>query len=360
MVNKHTVESSADTAGAVAEPPEPVPRTNPKGVAPPPTPRVARTMRSAVLSGPREIRWTNVALAEPRDNEVRVRLEGCGVCGSNLAPWEGRPWFHYPFNPGQPGHEGWGRVDAIGSNVSTVEVGDRVAMLSYNAFAEYDFAPETCVVRLPGQLEDQPFPGEALGCAMNVFRRCEIREGQTIAIIGIGFLGAVLTNLCARAGAHVIAIGRRLFALQIARQMGATETIALDDHERIISEVKSLTVNQGCDRVIEATGQQWPIDLAGELTRERGRLIIAGYHQDGARQVNMQLWNWRGLDVINAHERDPAVYLRGMQEAVEAVASGQLDPSPLYTHRFPLAQLSQAFQAMEERPERFMKALVIA
>jgi len=54
--------------------------------------------------------------------------------------------------------------------------------------------------------------------------------------------------------------------------------------------------------VIEAAGQQWPLDLATELTRERGRLIIAGYHQDGPRQINMQLWNWRGLDVINAHE----------------------------------------------------------
>ena len=48
----------------------------------------------------------------------------------------------------------------------------------------------------------------------------------------------------------------------------------------------------------------------------------------------MQLWNWRGLDVINAHERDPEVYVEGMREAVEAVAAGRLDPSPLYTHTF--------------------------
>ena len=100
--------------------------------------------------------------------------------------------------------------------------------------------------------------------------------------------------------------------------------------------MKELTGGCFCDRVIEAVGKQWPLDLAAELTRERGRLIVAGYHQDGPRQVNMWLWNWRGLDVINAHERDPKVYVQGIREAVDAVASGRLDPGPLYTHVFPL------------------------
>jgi hypothetical protein len=99
--------------------------------------------------------------------------------------------------------------------------------------------------------------------------------------------------------------------------------------------VKELTGGAFCDRVIEAVGKQWPLDLSAELTRERGRLIIAGYHQDGPRQVNMQLWNWRGLDVINAHERDPEVYLAGIRAAVAAVTSGRLDPRPLYTHVYP-------------------------
>ncbi|HEY0007196.1 MAG TPA: hypothetical protein VGB55_00600, partial [Tepidisphaeraceae bacterium] len=94
------------------------------------------------------------------------------------------------------------------------------------------------------------------------------------------------------------------------------------------------------------------------LTRIRGRLVIAGYHQDGLRQVNVQLWNWRGLDVINAHERDPQVYLAGMKAAVEAVASGVLDPSSLYTHTYPLAELAQALDDTAARPDGFMKALV--
>jgi len=95
------------------------------------------------------------------------------------------------------------------------------------------------------------------------------------------------------------------------------------------------------------------------LTRERGRLVIAGYHQDGLRHINLQLWNWRGLDVINAHERDPRVYVDGMKAAVQAVAKGQLDPTPLYTHSFRLAQLGDALDAMKQRPEGFLKALIL-
>ncbi|HEX6015165.1 MAG TPA: hypothetical protein VFY87_25875, partial [Geminicoccaceae bacterium] len=110
---------------------------------------------------------------------------------------------------------------------------------------------------------------------------------------------------------------------------------------------------------VEAVGKQGPLDLATELTRERGRLIVAGYHQDGPRQVNMQLWNWRGLDVVNAHERDPKIYVQGIREAVDAVASGRLDPGRLYTHTFPLDGLGAALDATRDRPDGFLKALVI-
>jgi threonine dehydrogenase-like Zn-dependent dehydrogenase len=194
---------------------------------------------------------------------------------------------------------------------------------------------------------------------MNIFRRALIAPGQTVAIIGIGFLGALLTRLASDAGARVIAISRRVSSLQLARDMGAEDVVVMDDHDRIIEEVRTLSGGRFCDRVIEAVGKQWPLDLAAELTCERGRLIIAGYHQDGPRQVNMQLWNWRGLDVVNAHERDPAVYAEGVREAVQAIASGRLDPSPLYTHRYTLDQLGLALDATRDKPDHFVKALVM-
>jgi hypothetical protein len=72
----------------------------------------------------------------------------------------------------------------------------------------------------------------------------------------------------------------------------------------------------------------------------------------------MQQWNWRGIDVINAHERDPATYIRGMQLAVDAVAAGELDVARFFTHEYPLEALSTGLTAASERPDGFIKALI--
>jgi threonine dehydrogenase-like Zn-dependent dehydrogenase len=318
-----------------------------------------RTMRAAVITAPGHVELRELQLPRPACREVRVKIEGCGVCASNIPPWEGREWFHYPLAPGQLGHEAWGRIDAIGEDVMHFSPGERVAILSEKAYAEYDVAREDQVVSLPDSLDDSPFPAEPLGCAMNIFARSGIKPGDNVAVVGIGFLGALLTRLASNLGAHVLAISRRQFSLDLALHMGAAQTIPMEDHGKIIEVVRRATRGKFCDVVIEAVGRQWPLDLSAEITRERGRLVVAGYHQDGPRQVNMQLWNWRGLDVINAHERDPAVYLNGMQRAVDAVASGVLDPSPLYTHRFGLERLDEALNMTRERPDGFVKALVM-
>lgn len=318
-------------------------------------------MLAAVLVSPNHFEIHDVAIPKPGPCQVRVKLEGCGVCASNIPLWEGRPWFCYPFADGAPGHEGWGRIDAIGSEVTGPCLGERVGILSTNAYAEYDLAEISGLVRLPESMDDQPFPAEPLGCAVNVFRRSVINKGDTVAIVGVGFLGALLTQLASLAEARVIAIGRRPYALRIAEQLGAAHTVAIEameEREGVVETVRKLNNGNLCDIVIEATGKGEPLNLAGELTRERGRLVIAGYHQDGPREINVQLWNRRGLDVINAHECSPLVYLEGMREAVGAVDSGLVTPAPLYTHWLTLDRLDEALQLSLERPEGFMKALI--
>lgn len=313
---------------------------------------------AAVVAAPRSLEVREVSVPEPGPGEVRVRLRGAGVCGSSLPIWEGRPWFEYPLAPGAPGHEGWGVVDAVGTDAGDLREGESVAALSFHAHAEYDVAAADAVVRLPDELADVPFPGEPLGCAMNVFERSGIEAGQTVCVVGIGFLGALLVQLASAAGAHVVAVSRRDFALETARRAGADEAIRFGDPEAVAQRALEVTDGAGFDRVIEAVGVQQALDLAGRLPRVRGRLIIAGFHQDGHRQVDMQHWNWNGLDVVNAHERDPRRYLSGMREAVSAVLDGRLDPRPLLTHRFELHRADEAYEAMRARPQGFLKAWV--
>jgi threonine dehydrogenase-like Zn-dependent dehydrogenase len=275
------------------------------------------TMRCAVLTAPGETALEERRIPRPGPGEVLVRIEGSGVCGSNVPVWEGRPWFGYPLEPGAPGHEGWGvRTDT----------GERVALLSQHAFAEYDVAPASALVPLSF---DGPFPGEALGCAVNVVRRARIRPGQMVAVVGMGFLGSVVTQLCELAGATVVPVRRD-------------------------SDVAGLR----SERVIECAGTQSALDKASALVATHGRLVVSGYHQDGPRTVDLQSWNWRGIDVVNAHERDPFVCVEGMREAVRLANGGELRIEPLLTHRFPLDQLGPALDAAASRPPGFVKAWV--
>jgi threonine dehydrogenase-like Zn-dependent dehydrogenase len=320
----------------------------------------ASPMRAATLVAPGRFLLQERAAPVPAPGEVLIRVRGCGVCASNLGPWAGIAGIEYPLRPGAPGHEVFGVVEAVGvaAAAGPLAPGDVVTALSYHAFADFDVADAAAVVRLPPALAHRPVLGEPLACAVNVARRAGVREGDTVVVLGIGFLGAVLVRLLRDAGAaRILAVSRRPDSLDFGRLMGADEALAYDDD--VAGRVAALTGGRMADVVVECTGHQAPLDLAGELTRVRGRVVIAGYHQDGPRRVDLRLWNWRGLDVINAHEREPAAYAAGMAEAVRRIASGTLDVDPLLTHVYPLADIGRAFADAAARPPGFCKAVVV-
>ncbi len=321
--------------------------------------RIGARLEAAQVTGPGRVAVVELPLPEPGPDEVRVRIEGCGVCASNLGPWSGPPWMSFPLPPGALGHEAWGRIDAVGAAVSPARRGERVAILGFHGYASHDIVPADAALPLPAALEGQAVPAEAIGCAMMIFGRTRIQPGEIVAIVGIGFLGALLTRLAAAAGARVIALSRRASSLALARRCGASETIEMADHGAILARLAERTGGRACDVAIECTGHQWPLDLAAEALREGGRLVIAGYHQDGPRQVNMQLWNWRALDIVNAHERDRGKLLAAMRDGIAAVADGRLELAPLLTHRYSLGRLAAALDATRDKPEGFVKALVV-
>ena len=284
----------------------------------------AATTRAARVRAPGWVELTRAELPELVPGHVLVRIEGCGVCASSLPLWEGREWFEYPLEAGAPGHEPWGTVEAGPEEL----VGRRVAFLSERGFAERALVAAEHVVPLPSELDGLPFPGEALACAVLVLRRADVRPGQAVAVVGLGFLGSAIASLL---GGEVTRVRRE------------TPLDGLEERFEI---------------VIECGGTQAALDAASRLVAARGRLVIAGYHQDGLRTVDLRSWNWRGLDVVNAHERDPAAYVAAMSEAAALAAAGALDLQALVTHRFPLERLAEALEAARTRPPGFVKAWV--
>jgi threonine dehydrogenase-like Zn-dependent dehydrogenase len=318
-------------------------------------------MRSAVLQEPRRFTVDAMETPAPGQGEILLKVLGCGVCGSDMGPWKGLQGLEYPMRPGAPGHEVFGMVEAVGSGVEGLKAGDPVTALSYRAYSEYDTARADDVVALPASLAGRVVLGEPMSCAVNVSRRAGVSEGDVVVLLGTGFLSSLLLQILRTPGspkpARIFTVSRRRLSPEMAERLGVDEALTYEDD--VHNRVGAATGGRMADVVVEATGHQRPLDLGAELTRERGRLVVAGYHQDGPRTVNMQLWNWRGIDVINAHERDPRIYKSGMEEGVRLLADGGLDLAPLITHTFPLAEINRAFATAEERPDGFIKSVVL-
>lgn len=315
------------------------------------------TAPAAMLVAPRKFRLVPEVRPEPKAGQILIRIEGCGVCASSLPSWQGRDWFEYPFNPGELGHEGWGIVEAVGADVSSQRVGRRVVTWANGAFASYlNVNPEEAL-DVPSALAGRPLPVEPLGCAVNIVRRARVESGMPVAVVGIGFLGALLVQLLRAAGCEVHAIARRPFAQALAHRLGAHSVVPFTSPAEVAGRLEAAGHGE-FPRVIEAVGLPESLDLASTLVGTGGALVVAGYHQDGPRSINFQEWNWKGIDVINAHERDPAVVRRGMGEAIDALERGDLDLHPLLTHRYGPHQLNQAFADLESRPDGFLKGWI--
>ncbi|MDQ6671111.1 MAG: alcohol dehydrogenase catalytic domain-containing protein [Chloroflexota bacterium] len=301
-------------------------------------------MRAVRLVGPRELQVVEVAAPRPGPGEVLVRLRGCGVCASDLNAWRGVPGTEYPLPEGAPGHETWGDVVALGEGVEAngLRPGQRVTGLLWNGLAELGLARAQHLVAV-----DLPVLGEPLACAVNVIRRAG--PSELVAFVGFGYLAA----LCAQvlpAGTRWMAVSRREESRAQAVRLGAQAAYSFEGVPGDLWD--SVPV------VIEAAGVQQTLEVATWLTGYGGRLVIAGYHADGPRSVNMQSWNWKGIDVINAHDRQPDVFVRALGEGIRLIAERRLDLAALQTHEFSLADAAAAFRMAEVRPSGFVKAVV--
>jgi threonine dehydrogenase-like Zn-dependent dehydrogenase len=279
---------------------------------------------------------------------VVLRVRACGVCGSDLNAWRGVPGVEYPLAPGRPGHEVWGDVAEVGPGVQGLRVGQTTTGMAQNGYAEYVVAQADDLVPLADPA--QPLLGEPLACAANILRRAAVGPQDALAVVGFGYLAALSVLLLGER--HWVALSRRADSLDLARKLGAAAAYGFD---AVPSDCWD-----GFPVVIEAAGLQQTLDYATWLVAYGGRLVIAGYHADRPRTVNVQTWNWKGIDVVNAHERRPEAYRQGLRQGLAILTQHQLAvaATSLITHTWPLDAAAQAFEALEQRPRGFVKGII--
>ncbi|MGZ6993380.1 MAG: alcohol dehydrogenase catalytic domain-containing protein, partial [Ilumatobacteraceae bacterium] len=239
-------------------------------------------MRQALFSGPGQLRIEDADVPEPAGTQVRVRVEACGVCGSDRAIFVG----HHPVStPIVLGHEYVGIVDSCGPEVTTLHVGDRVAVdpnimcgrcrfcrrglvnLCSNitplgialpgGFAEYSLVPEANAYLIPDSISfAQAALVEPLSCCIRGIQQAEIELGDVAVVLGAGPIGLLLAQLARLRGASTVIVVEPVAQRRnLAARLGAD--IAIDGAKpgAVREAVATATQGVGADAVIEASGR---------------------------------------------------------------------------------------------------------
>jgi 2-desacetyl-2-hydroxyethyl bacteriochlorophyllide A dehydrogenase len=313
-------------------------------------------MRAIVLDRPGSFRVADVPDPAPRDGEIVVKVECCGICGTDLHIMDGEfPPTPYPITPG---HEFTGTVVAHGPDVTLdLPVGARVAVdpslycghcrhcragrgnLCENwaaigdtvdgAFAEYVAVPAINAYRLPDHLDAQHGAMvEPLACAVHGLRRLGPVFGDPVVLTGAGTMGLLLLQLLLHAGAGPVTVVDRVAErLEVARKLGAAHAV---------TDVSALG-SERFEVAVDATGVPAAIEAASGLLDRGGRLLVFGVSPaEAAISVSpFRVYN----DEITI--TGSMAILRSFGPAVQLLASGAVDPRPLLSGPLPLERFGE-------------------
>jgi len=315
-------------------------------------------MRAAILHDANDFRIEDRDTPAHSVDECLIDVKACGVCHSELHQWKEKiDGLEYPRFIG---HEVAGIVKEVGSEVKNIKKNDRVAVwVDEKGYAEQITAKKDRIFPLSNDISFKEAMAEPLSCTTNSISRANITLGDTVALVGTGFMGLILLQqIKLRGPEQIIAIDIRDDMLALAKELGSDFTIN-PDKENVEEIVKKITTGRGVDVCFEVGGSQNTLNLAASLCRMEGKLVIFGYHP-GARTISdLGYWNWMAFDIINAHFRDIHQILDGSSRGMKLLNKGQITLNPLITHTYQLEEINTAFATAIEKPEGFIKAVIV-
>ena len=297
------------------------------------------------------VKIVEIEVDKPGKNEVLIETKACGICMGDVYVFQGK----LPSG-GVMGHEGVGIVAEIGECVKNVKCGDKVAALGGPAFAEYYKTESQNVVKIPGYVDEDALVywiSEPLACVVTGIKGSDIRVGDNICIIGCGYMGLLLIQTMPKNLINnLIAIDIRNDRLELAKKFGA-EYVINPKEKDAIKEVHDI-LNGKADIVIEASGAPGTIDLATEIVRSGGKLVIFGRHVIDEK-VPTEKWHVKGLTILNTTPAFSTNFNKDFYDAVNLLRKGMVDQKPLITHRFPYEKAQEAFEIASEKPSNYIK-----
>lgn len=310
------------------------------------------------------------------DDDVIVRVEACGICGTDLNILAVPP--AHKATPGIViGHEGVGIVEEVGAAVRGLKPGERVVIANRltcgkcaycrrgldNQCTNYQtigttvdgaFAPTLCAPARAlwpisqNVARDDAALFEPLACAVGAIKRAPFQAGDNVAIIGAGPMGLLFALLYRTMGASkIILLDMAPYRLEFAQQLGMDASLNVTQVDPA-AEVKRLT-ELGADIVVDAVGNQ--IDQAVKLARRGGQVILFGLRSHDNPPVNQYTITRHDLTIHGAF-----VGLHPFAQTIQLLESRRVQPSMLITHRLPLGELAHGVELM--RTQQAMKVLI--
>ncbi len=315
-------------------------------------------MKAAQLIGPRKYKIVEVDIPTPKEDEVLIKLNACGICMSEMGNWIGKEGVEYPLPVGMTGHEPYGVV--AGGECDQFPLGATVTAIlnPAHSYAEYVVAKKDATCIVPDSMKDEIVLGEPLACAINAVKRTPMKPGNSVAIVGAGYMGLLLVSILKHSSfAPVVVMDIKDENLELAKKAGADIVVNVTD-KAAMEKVQALVGGEGFDVVYEAGGIQSTLDLASELIKIKGTLMLYGYHSLNLRTVNMERWNFKAINLVNAHERDIMEYADGMKRGIKLFEYKGNIPTYI-THKSTLEEIEKGFDMMENRPDGYIKGVVI-
>ncbi|MEV6845144.1 alcohol dehydrogenase catalytic domain-containing protein [Actinoplanes sp. NPDC051411] len=303
-------------------------------------------MRFSHVTGPRSSEIVEAEIAPPGPGQVLVDVLACGVCTSDRTTWAARATSE---NPIRLGHEMVGRIAAVGDQHSGWAAGDVVTGLGGDGFATQALLDSQTILPVPAGLPPELCLGEPLAVLVEALGRSNVRPGDRVAIVGLGFMGQALVQLTrALLPSEIIGIDPSPYARERGLAAGCTQVLAP-------GEVPAEAI---ADVVLEASGADAALATSARLVRQHGTLSVIGYHHSGEARLDMDLW-YKGVTVVNGFSPQRPRVIAAMRLGLREIADRQFSFAPLITHRFGLDGVDEAFRLMEAAPPEFVKSIIV-
>lgn len=306
---------------------------------------------------------------EPGPGQARVRIEACGVCGSDLFLQKGG--FGVDKLPVVPGHEAAGVVDAVGPDVTAVAVGDQVAIYYIEnsasaprpnlgpgvlrmgvdvdgAFAEHVVRPVETLIVPPRRIDPATLAvlTDAVGTPYHALARiARVQPGEAVAVLGIGGIGSNAVQVARALGARVIAVSRGEEKRALARRLGAEAAVQLEDAREACGP-------DGPDVVVQCAASAALDEAAIALGGYGARIVLVGTTVD-AFTARASDFVWRELTVMGSRGFTPD----DIRAVIDLYLDGKIETAHLTARKRPLAEANEALEDL--RAGRVLRSVLI-